>query len=174
MATTITAVLQNYDPSTDSATLLLTGVGVVDQAVGGVAIAANIDRSLLIAGTVVELSMPDVHRLCEATVIALNPPFPSGSYTGSGGQILPWYGRTGFYTDATGFGSVLVSYNGPTFAFSGPPTQITLALDYGSPATGTTLTPYNIGVTTMNVKNTGTPAPANVLVMFTWQVWGPQ
>lgn len=80
MSTTLAATIRDYNTAADTCTVELNGGGAIDTWMDGVKIASAIDRHWVAPGALCTLSMPDLHRICEAQVIQVNPPTNTGTY----------------------------------------------------------------------------------------------
>jgi len=99
--------IRDYNPSNDTATVELAGLGIIDAWLDGLKIDIGVNRAALVNGAVAILSLPDPHRICEATVSAVPM---------SVGAIAQAYkaGRAYVSTNASGAGSLPVTF-GITF-----------------------------------------------------------
>ena len=81
--------IRDYDRVTDTATVELTGLGVIDAWLDGLKIDAPVSRAFMTHNTPCTVSFPDEHRLCEGIVISVqgNPTTPANTQkvqTGTG------------------------------------------------------------------------------------------
>ena len=116
-------ILANYDPSTDTGSVLLHALGIIDTFLTGLPIHQALSRGQLSAGVPVVVATPDPHRLCEAAVTTLAGAVSSSS--GPSGAITTQNGRLTATTDGTGLGSVTVTFSP---AFVSTPT-VTVSVD---------------------------------------------
>lgn len=128
------AIIRNYDPATDTCSVQLSGIGVIDAWLDGISIEVGIDRHFLAAGVPCTLVMPDANRLCEATVTALDlsPTAAVTQYSPpSAGNLRTQSVRAPVATDGAGSGSTSPTWPVP---FSVTPTVSAYA-DSGYPVT---------------------------------------
>ncbi len=157
--------IRDYNPTSNTATVELTGLGIIDVWLDGIAINAGINPSTLVNGTPVALSIPDAHRLCEAVIVSAN-----GTATGSpiaiaqaSGVQQYLTGRVAIPTDATGYGSITASF-GITFS--------SVPLVY---AGADEPLPMHIGLPTttgVGLSFSAGTAPANSTIFATWYAIG--
>jgi hypothetical protein len=156
-----TGYVRDYNASSDTATVELIGIGIIDTWLDGCSINAGVNRGYLTHGAEVLLSIPDAHRLCEATIVSING---SGAViANSGGLQKVQVGRTRITTDGTGAGVVTVvfpvAYTVIPQLYAGA--DELLALHVGTP----TLTQFTLSL------SAGT-APANTNIYCTWYALG--
>jgi hypothetical protein len=120
-----TAFIRDYNQATDTCSVELVGMGVLDTWLDGVKISSTINRAALAGNVEATVTFPDSSRLCEGTVSALiagqQPPTSQASGTNTKLQSV----RVGITTGGGGGGSAAVVW---PIAFSAPPTQV-----YASP-----------------------------------------
>lgn len=153
---TVPATIRDYDPNTDTVSVEMTGAGILDSWITGVAIDLTVNRAYLAAGAPATLELPDAHRLCEARVVAITPPtvFKATTKTETG--------RASFQTDGSGNGSATVTFPS-AFASS---VAVSAALDNLAPCTISA-----VSLTQFTLAN-ASPLPINTLVYFTWSATG--
>jgi len=132
--------IRDYNPTSDTATVELAGLGIIDAWLDGLKIDIGVNRAALVNGAVAILSLPDPHRICEATV--------SQAYKA---------GRAYVSTNASGAGSLAVSF-GLTF-----PNVPILWAQFDRPA-AYSVTAFTATGFTMNLAG----ALANTVYFFTW------
>jgi len=142
--------IRDYNPSNDTATVELAGLGIIDAWLDGLKIDIGVNRAALVNGAVAILSLPDPHRICEATVSAVPM---------SVGAIAQAYkaGRAYVSTNAQGSGSLAVAF-GITF-----PNVPILWAQFDKPA-AYSVTAFTATGFTMNLAG----ALANTVYFFTW------
>jgi hypothetical protein len=116
------ATIRDYDPTTDTCSVELIGIGVIDTWLEGVAIAVGINRHFIAAGVVCTVMMPDAHRLCETTVtaLALDPSLATTQYNPApAGSLQLQSVRVPVPTDGTGHGVASITWPIP---FTAAPT----------------------------------------------------
>jgi hypothetical protein len=122
-----TATIRDYNHTTDTCSIELTGIGVIDTWLDGVHIATPLDRSLVVSGALATITFPDASRLCEGVVTSIAGAIQPATTT-SGGTITRTQSvRAAIATDGVGHGSVAVLWPAP---FSVSPTSINASLDY--------------------------------------------
>jgi len=132
--------IRSYDPPSDTATVELAGLGIIDTWIAGIKIDVGINRAACVNGAIAILSLPDPHRICEATIsavpfnpasIAPTPPPADTGGTGSGAGPYQTYqnGRESIRADVNGAGSLSRSY---TLAFASQP-HLSIAFDAPAP-----------------------------------------
>jgi hypothetical protein len=147
----------------------LTGVGVIDTWIDGIKINQNMPRSQLVFGTVVTVSMPDAHRICEAIVDgpasvpgeAIQAP-PGGLSTSNAQKVE--VGRGSMTIDGSGNGSANVVFPAP---YSSAPTVRAFADTLVTPSIS------NVSTTGFTVSIAGSPW-LNGTHYFSWQAQGNQ
>jgi hypothetical protein len=103
-----TGYIRDYDAPSDTATVELIGLGIIDTWLDGCRINAGVNRGYLTHGAEALLSIPDAHRLCEATIVSING---SGAVlANSGGVQKTQTGRVRIGTDGAGAGSITVTF----------------------------------------------------------------
>ena len=153
----VMCTVRSYDPNTDTASVEIQGLGIIDTWIDGVKVAQQINRGLLIYGGAGVLSMPDLHRICEASLIQVVPP---GSLVVSATKT--YTGHDHLQTNGSGAGSVTVTF---PVAFTGQPTVYALA--------DALLTMTITGVSTTQFTANVTGAPANSFTFVSWSATGP-
>jgi hypothetical protein len=154
----------SYDPTSDTATVQLDGAGAFDQWIAGVKPGVYLDRSFLVYGAQVTLSVPDPHRLCDITITAVTLPGTNVVATTSA-VIVTRTGMQILTTDASGNIT-----NAPiTFpvAFSAVPSQVSAGGPFGY-----TWAISGISATGFSVTLSGGPHAPNIPVMCTWSATG--
>lgn len=114
-AVQITCVIRNYDQSSDTVSVELTGLGNIGEWMDGIKILNPINRGALASGVGGVLSAPDLARLCEAVLISITP--ASGAVVQGSGSGTP----------KNQSGMVQVQTNG---SGSGGPVTITFPVAY--------------------------------------------
>lgn len=84
--------IRDYDPSSDTATVELTGIGAIDTWITGLKVHIGVKRAALAYGIPCVVEMPDQHRLCEAHVVSLGDPATGSALTTVNGRTLVGYG----------------------------------------------------------------------------------
>ncbi len=164
--------IRNYDPPSDTVTVELAGLGIIDTWLDGIKIDVGVNRAACVNGAIAILALPDPHRICEATVSAVpfNPAslaavvsggsVPPGG-TGSGSSTTTTYdsGRNVITSTSNGGGSVTSNFTKPF------PTTPVLSVLFDQPSPG-----YSIGtITTTNFTVNLTPGnPAFLPFNFSW------
>lgn len=155
--------VRGYSSSADTVTVELQGLGIIDSWIDGVKVAQTVNRGLLFYGAPGVLSMPDLHRICEASLIQVLPP---SAGTGSVVQqnANPVKTQTGYSlitTGAGGSGSTTVTFS-PAFATT--PTVSALAdLLYTVTVSGVSTTGATLAVS---------GGPINGYVFVAWSATG--
>jgi len=168
--------IRNYDPPSDTVTVELAGLGIIDTWLDGIKIDVGVNRAACVNGAIAILALPDPHRICEATVSAVpfNPAslaavvaggtVPPGG-TGSGSTTTQTYqsGRNLITSASDGTGSVTTTFAKP---FPATPT-LSVLFDQPSPGysiTAITATNFTISLTAGN--------PAFLPFNFSWSAHG--
>jgi hypothetical protein len=156
-----TGYVRDYNASSDTATVELIGIGIIDTWLDGCRINAGVNRGYLTHGAEVLLSIPDAHRLCEAVIVSIDG---SGAViANSGGTQRVQTGRARIQTDGAGAGSVTVTFPIPYTSvpqlYAGA--DELLALHVGTPTTTTFVLSLSAGT-----------APANSTIYCTWYALG--
>ena len=152
--------IRDYDPASNTATVELVGVGIIDTWITGMQIHAALSPGQLAGGVPVVVEMPDPHRICEATITSIWQPVAAS--TGAGGAaVFNTTGRAVIATDGTGAGSVTVSFG---HTYTSDPT-VTASVDGR-------ITPTITGVTTTGATIKITGALANASYKCTWTASG--
>lgn len=157
------AVIRDFNPTSDTCSVELVGIGVIDTWLDGISIEVGINRHFLAAGVSCTVIMPDPNRLCEATITALDlsPAVATTQYNPPpAGSLRIQSIRVPVTTNGAGAGSVAVTWPTP---FSVSPTVSAYA-DSGSPlsisavtATGCTISVSGAGAnTTVYISATAT------------------
>lgn len=122
--------IQAYDGATDTATVELTGLGIIDAWFEGVRISSAVPRAQVVAGAPCTITTPDASRLCEAIVVSIDRGYQSQLIDNGGTQLAIQTLRAALATDAAGGGGpATVSWPSPFSA--GTPTV------YATPDSGT-------------------------------------
>ncbi|HLJ67736.1 MAG TPA: hypothetical protein VKX16_10300 [Chloroflexota bacterium] len=160
----IPATIRDYNGATDTASLELIGIGILDSWLDNVKIDASLNRALITHGALVTVSTPDPHRVCEATVTAVAAsPAVTTNYSGSTQILLT--GRGYVLTNNVGVGSSTFNF-GHTFA-STTNLLVTVQADFGYASS-------IAGVSTTGCTVTLSGCPPNQYVYFSWSVQGDQ
>ncbi|HZU11413.1 MAG TPA: hypothetical protein VFB58_01120 [Chloroflexota bacterium] len=157
----VVCTIRDYNAADDTCTVEIQGVGIIDLWVDGVAVAPTVSRGYLVYGASGVLSLPDQHRLCEASLIQVVP--PTNLQTLQGGSVQRTLtGRTLITTDGTGNGSATVTFSS---AFTTAPTVSLL----GDNLAGLTVsTVSTTGFTAALTK----PGLVHAYVWFSWSATG--
>ncbi len=160
--------IRNYDPPSDTVTVELAGLGIIDTWLDGIKIDVGVNRAACVNGAIAILSLPDPHRICEATVSAV--PFNPASLAAvvSGGSVPPGgsattttydSGRNLITSAADGTGTVTTNFTKPF------PTIPVLSVLFDQPSPG-----YSIGTITMTAFTISLTAgnPAFLPFNFSW------
>jgi hypothetical protein len=152
----LTGIVQDYDPASDTASVICTGIGIIDTWITGVKIDVPINRALMALGVQVTMFVPDPNKLCEAHIVALpNQPVPAT--TAAGARTVTETGRLSVFNSST----ANVTFATP---FTSPP-QVSIQGD------------AHTAVTISSVTTTGftaTFAGGPFFQWITWQATGPQ
>jgi hypothetical protein len=156
-----TGYVRDYDAPSDTCTVELIGIGIIDTWLDGCRINAGVNRGYLTHGAEVLLAIPDAHRLCEASIVSING---SGAVlANSGGAQKFQTGRVRIPTDGTGAGTITVIF--PS-AFTVIP-QLYAGADE--------LLPLHVGTPTLTqftLSFSAGTAPANSNIYCTWFALG--
>lgn len=156
-----TGYVRDYNATSDTATVELIGIGIIDTWLDGCSINAGVNRGYLTHGAEVLLSIPDAHRLCEATIVSING--SGATIANSGGLQKVQTGRARITTDGAGAGSITVVF----------PTAYTVAPQLYAGADE--LLPLHVGTPSLTqftlFLSAGT-APANTNIYCTWYALG--
>lgn len=158
-----TGYIRDYNSSTDTATVELIGLGIIDVWLDGCKVNAGVNRAYLVHGAEATLSFPDAHRLCEGSIVSVAAQLTAAAAAfGSGLQNFQT-GRVGIPTSAGGGGSVTVTF--PSAYTSAPQlyagSDEFIALQVGIP----TATQFTLTI----APGAG---PANSTVYCTWYAFG--
>lgn len=154
-----TGVVRDYSAATDTATVELNTLGIVDTWLDGVKIDAPVSRAYMTNGQLVTVALPDAHRLCEAHIVAV-PGAPLGAVTGSGSSQKTETGCIQSFTNNSGAATLSITF---PVAFTAAPT-VQAGADAGTVAVSAiTTTGFSAGVS---------GAPANAYVWTTWTATG--
>lgn len=153
---TLAGTIRDYDSSTDSASVELTGAGVLDTWLDGVSIAPTINRAFIAAGAPLSLALPDAHRLCEARIISVTPP------TVLNANARTQQGRGTFSTNNLGYESTTVTFATP---YTSAP-SVSAALDNLQPCTISAVSTTGFTISNPN------PLSVNALIYFSWSAVG--
>lgn len=157
--------IRDYNASADTCSIEVAGLGTIEAWVDGVAIAANVDRSLLVFGAQALVNLPDLHRLCGATVVQVygaTAQSIAGIPPSSTAAVKKQTGRAQVFTDGAGNATGTITF---PQAFTNTP-QVSLA---GDSAISWTISGL------LNTQFTFTLAAArspNSYVFFTWSATG--
>jgi hypothetical protein len=152
----LNGILQDYDPVSDTASVICTGIGIIDTWLTGVKIDVPINRALMALGTQVTMFVPDPNKLCEAHIVALpNQPVPAT--TAAGAKQVTQTGRLSVFNSST----ASVTFITP---FSAAP-QVSIQGDAFTSVTITSVSP-----TGFTASFSGGP----FFQWITWQATGPQ
>jgi len=102
--------IRDYDSTTDTATVELVGIGIIDTWIKGMRVHLSVTRGALAAGIPCTVEMPDPHRICEATIVNVYDQVTSFAQ-GASVQKL-WNRRIQIALDASGNGTLNVTYPG--------------------------------------------------------------
>jgi hypothetical protein len=163
-----TGYVRDYNATSDTATVELIGIGIIDTWLDGCAINAGVNRGYLTHGAQVLISIPDAHRLCEATIISINGAGGAGAGTGttipsSGGTQRIQTGRARIATNGAGGGFITVVF---PIAYTVAP-QLSAGADE--------FLPLQIGIPTttqFTLTLAAGTAPANSNIYCTWYALG--
>ena len=158
-----TGYVRDYSAAGDTCTVELIGIGIIDTWLDGVKVNAGVNRGYLVHGAEVTLSIPDAHRLCEASIISIAGSTSSAAAAAGGGPQATQTGRVKIPTDSTGAGSVTVVFSP---AYSAVPQVYAgadelLPLHVGTPTTTQFILSFSAGT-----------APVNSNVYCTWFAFG--
>lgn len=164
--------IRNYDPPSDSVTVELAGLGIIDTWLDGIKIDVGVNRAACVNGAIAILSLPDPHRICEATVSAV--PFNPASLAAvvTGGSVPPGGSGSGSTTTTTydsGRNVITSAQDGTgtvTTNFAKPfPTVPVLSVLFDQPSPG-----YTIGAITTTAFTISLTAgnPAFLPFNFSW------
>lgn len=150
--------IRAYDAPSDTCSVEFTGDGAIDTWIDGVAVDPSLPRGYLAAGTPCTIAMPDHTKLCESTVVALNPigTAASSNTTTQSGRFQTILSGTGSYSGSVTF----------TTAYTTGTPQVT-----ATPDTPSVNTVKVTAVTTTGFSYTVT-APAYSGVYVTWSATG--
>lgn len=155
--------VRGYSSAADTVTVELQGLGIIDSWIDGVKVAQTVNRGLLFYGAPGVLSMPDLHRICEASLIQVLPPT-----AGTGSPVQqnsnPVKTQTGYSlvsTNGAGTGTTTLAF-APAFATT--PTVSALADNLYTVAIS--------GVSTTAATLTVTGGPVNGYVFVAWSATG--
>lgn len=158
-----TGYVRDYNSTADTCTVELIGLGIIDTWLDGCRINAGVNRGYLVHGAEVLLSIPDAHRLCEASIVSINGSTSGAAAAAGGGPQKTQTGRTKITTDSTGAGSVTVifpsAYTSLPQLYAG--SDELYRLQIGTP----TLTQFTLSFA-------AGVAPANTTVYCTWFAFG--
>lgn len=107
----LTCSIRDFNAAADTCTVEVQGIGIVDAWIDGVAIAPTVDRSFIVAGAPGVITVPDINRPCDATLIQVTPPGDPVSYDPD--QIVTYTGSLLVDTDITGAGCQDVTFPTP-------------------------------------------------------------
>jgi hypothetical protein len=156
-----TGYVRDYNATTDTATVELIGIGIIDTWLDGCAINAGVNRGYLTHGSEVLLSIPDAHRLCEATIVSING--SDAVIANSGGTQRTQTGRARIATNGAGAGVTTVIF----------PVAYTVAPQLYAGADE--LLPLQVGIpslTQFTLSFAAGTAPANTNIYCTWFALG--
>lgn len=161
MSYSATGYVRDYDAPSDTATVELIGIGIIDTWLDGCRINAGVNRGYLTHGSEVLLSIPDAHRLCEATIVSING--SSATLANSAGTQRTQTGRARITTDVAGAGTVTVVF----------PVAYTIAPQLYAGADE--LLPLHVGIpslTQFTLSLSAGTAPALTTIYCTWYALG--
>lgn len=158
----VTCTIRDYSPSADTCSVEIQGIGIVEAWLDGVAIAPTVSRGYLVYGAQGVLSLPDAHRLCEASLIQVIPPSALKTVQGTGAVQKTLSGRDQITTNSSGNGSVTITFSSP---FSAAPTIAVL---------GDNLAAINVSAITTNgfTATLASPGTPNSYVLVSWSAGG--
>lgn len=107
----LACVIRDYNPTSDTCSVEIQGIGIVDSWLDGVGIAPTVDRAYVVGGSQGVLAMPDLSRMCDATLIQVYPPGTAISYDPD--PIIVYNGSISIPTDADGNGCADVTFPEP-------------------------------------------------------------
>jgi hypothetical protein len=157
-------VVRDYDPATDSCSVELQGMGIIEVWMDGIKAHAGVDRSQLVGGTQVTIDVPDPNRLCEAQIVGVVPQGIPHTVDPVVGLLKRLSGRSFVSTDGAGNGSTVVTF--PS-AFTSTPT-ISAQGDF---FTGVSVPP-GLVLTTQFEIDVAAPALANSVLSVSWSAVG--
>jgi len=158
-------IIRDYAQGTDTCSVELTGLGVVEAWMDGVALASSVDRSLVVFGAQAIVNLPDLHRLCNATVIEVYGQAAQavvGVPAATTGAVTTQTGRQYIFTDASGNASGTVTF--PVAFVSAPQVSITGDSVVGYTVSSVTNTGFNFHLTAARAAYTW--------LAFTWTARG--
>jgi hypothetical protein len=157
------ATIRDYNPTNDTATVELSGWGVIDTWFDGVAIDASLNRSFITHGVTVTVATTDPHAICQGTVIGINTSPALVTQRKSTALRRIQTGRSSIQADGAGAGSATVTF----------PVAFLNATDlsvYAGADDGTTLTVLTPTATQVGIQISG--ATPNAYVYFSWHAEG--
>jgi hypothetical protein len=155
--------VRSYSSAADTVSVELQGLGIIDTWIDGVKVAQTVNRGLLFYGAAGVLAMPDLHRICEASLVQVLPPSAgTGNLVQQAATAIKT--ETGYQliqTNGSGNGSAAITFS-PAFATT--PTVSAIA---------DLLYPVSIsGVSTGGCTLSISGAPANAYVFVAWSATG--
>lgn len=135
----VTCVVRDFNAVADTCTVEIQGIGIVDAWLDGTAIAPTVDRSYIVSGALGVVTLADINRPCDATLIQITPPGNPVSYNPD--PIVTYTGSLYIPTDSTGAGCATITFPQP---YSAVPT---INASAGHPASVTISTVTTTGFT---------------------------
>lgn len=155
--------IRDYNPITDTASVEMEGLGVIEAWFDGLKIHTALNRGLMIHNAPVTLAATDAHRLGEAVITAVGDSPGTATTTQNGITLTTKVGRGYVSTDAHGVGSSAVLF---APAYPAALVDLTAAADNHSQ---TSLSAISRSGFTISVNDPTTP---NGYVYFSYHATG--
>lgn len=161
------ATIRDYDPTTNTVTVELTGAGAIEQWISGIKFQTGVNKAHLSSGTPCTLAMPDAHRICEAVVVDVTPimaeAIVAGATPTAGNAYIEHVGRSIFYANSSG------AITGATTSFPSSYSTLPEVHIVGDLGRSWSVTGLNLSNFIAALSGTTTPQAG---LKFTWRSFG--